>query len=99
MLGNMKGIYRNNVKKRVAKDGLGPNCVMRGCSDKLAKAMVIAATMGDDIGKLTNKKLLLTVLSAHYLEGPVPSKLKQFKLDKLDAQALETMEWMKRCIL
>ena len=118
MLDNMKDMYTNMVKERVAEDGLDPECVKSGCSDKLAKAMTMAVAMGGDVGKLTNKKLLkktekrfqaehsifsayayaLTVLSTHYVEGPVPSKLKQFQLDKLDPQALETVEWMKTAL-
>ena len=118
MLSNMKGIYTHKVKEQVAKDGLDPECVTLGCGDKLAKAMTMAVAMGEDIGNLTNKKLLtknekrfqaeysmfsayayaLTVLLTRYLEGPMPSKLKQFQLDKLDPQALETMEWTKTAL-
>ena len=112
MLDNMKDIYTNKVKERVAEDGLDPECVTSGCSDKLAKVMTMVVAMGDGMGKPTNKKLLtktekrfqaehsmfsayafaLKVLSTRYLEGPVPSKLKRFQLDKFDARAFETVE-------
>lgn len=37
----------------------------------------------------------LTVLSTHYMEGPVPAKLKTFQIDRLDQQTAETVERMK----
>ena len=40
----------------------------------------------------------LTVLSTHVLEGSIPSKLKQFQIDKLHERALETVEWMKKAL-
>ena len=54
----MKDIYTNKVKEQVVEDGLDPEWVTSGCSDKLAKAMAMAVAMGNDIGKPTNKKLL-----------------------------------------
>ena len=59
MLGNMKDIFTNKIKEQVAKDGLYPESVTSGCSDKLAKAMLMAVVMGEETGKLTNKSLLV----------------------------------------
>ena len=59
MLGNMKDIFTDKIKEQVAKDGLGPESVTSGCSDKLAKAMLTAVAMGEETGKLTNQSLLM----------------------------------------
>ena len=37
----------------------------------------------------------LTYLSTHFIEGPMPSNLPQFKVDKLDSRAIETIELTK----
>ena len=59
MLGNMKDISTNKIEEQVAKDGLDPESVTSGCSDKLAKAMLTAVATGEETGKLANQNLLV----------------------------------------
>ena len=39
-----------------------------------------------------------TVLATHFIEGPIPTKLKEYKQDKLSKHAKQTVEWMKKGI-
>ena len=39
-----------------------------------------------------------TVLATHFIEGPVPTKLKNYKYDNLNRDARESVDWMKSAL-
>ena len=64
---------------------------MGGEMRKLTKKKLLTKTekiFQDEHSIFLAYAFVLPVILTHYLEGLVPSKLKQFQLDKLDAQAL-----------
>ena len=115
---NMKAAYSSKIKARAEQDGLEPETVSTNVHLDTAKAMMLAAAMGDNVGTFTAMKLLpktesrfrsehsvlmgyayaCTVLATHFIEGPIPRSLKKYRPDKLDAGAVETMDWMKTAL-